>query len=455
MRNLIIDLTDGNKHFLVGVTLNYKSGDIEINSVSGLFPKDNSEWLKWIQNGKAIRIDGKEKIQAIIDSQRTTNTVESERIGLNLDDVANLVKKFENPRLPIPENLQRDGDGSYSDSELSYENDPWSKAFGESLRTKKKQKQFAERMRRYMAARANKLANTLGVEIEIIEDASGLEDRKRKAKGWYDTSTGKITIVLDNHKNVEDIEATMLHEVVAHHGLRELFGEKFDAFLDAVYENAENSIKEQIDLLATKNGWSRRVATEEYLAALAERTDFENTMASWWSKLKNLFMDFLRNCGFQTNIAISDNELRYVLWMSWKNLQHPGAFKSFLGVAEKVAKEYELGVGAYAETDGNTSDVAEPGERFRDGDFTPHDRKIVASIYENMVAQGSYQFREATQDSMLGLKKLYEAILTEGDKSKRKNFRIEEVAGYENAYLYENRMSSANNGSSSNTSPRT
>lgn len=341
---------------------------------------------------------------------------------------------------------KREGDGSYSDSELSYENDPWSKAFGESLRTKKKQKQFAERMRRDMTARANELANTLGVEIEIIEDASSLEGRKRKAKGWYDTATGKITIVIGNNKNVEDIEATMLHEVVAHHGLRELFGEKFDAFLDAVYENAENGIKEQIDLLATKNGWNRRVATEEYLAGLAERTDFENTMASWWSKIKNLFMNFLRGCGFKGNVTISDNELRYVLWMSWKNLQHPGAFKSFLGVAEKVAKEYELGVGAYAETDGNTSDAAEPGERFRDGDFTPHDRKFVANIYENMVAQGSYQFREATQDSMLGLKKLYEAILTEGDKSKIKNFRIEEVAGYENAYLYENRMSSANNG---------
>ncbi|MCM1356412.1 MAG: strawberry notch C-terminal domain-containing protein [Staphylococcus sp.] len=342
--------------------------------------------------------------------------------------------------------VYREGGNSYSDSELSYENDPWSKAFGESLRTKKKQKQFAERMRRDMTARANELANTLGVEIEIIEDASSLEGRKRKAKGWYDTATEKITIVVGNHKNVEDIEATMLHEVVAHHGLRELFGEKFDAFLDAVYENAENSIKEQIDLLATKNGWNRRVATEEYLAGLAERTDFENTMASWWSKIKNLFMNFLRGCGFKGNVTISDNELRYVLWMSWKNLQHPGAFKSFLGVAEKVAKEYELGVGAYAETDGNTSDAAEPGERFRDGDFTPHDRKIVANIYENMVAQGSYQFREATQDSMLGLKKLYEAILTEGDKSKIKNFRIEEVAGYENAYLYENRMSSANNG---------
>lgn len=371
----------------------------------------------------------------------------------NLAEVVDILSRapfnltvLEESKLTEDSAVYRDGSGSYSDSELSYENDPWSKAFGESLRTKKKQEQFAERMRRDMAARANKLANTLGVEIEIIEDASGLEGRKRKAKGWYDTATGKITIVLGNHKNVEDIEATMLHEVVAHHGLRELFGEKFDAFLDAVYENAENSIKEQIDLLATKNGWNRRVATEEYLAGLAERTDFENTMASWWSKIKNLFMNFLRGCGFKGNVTISDNELRYVLWMSWKNLQHPGAFKSFLGVAEKVAKEYELGVGAYAETDGNASDAAEPGERFRDGDFTPHDRKMVANIYENMVAQGSYQFREATQDSMLGLKKLYEAILTEGDKSKRKDFRIEEVAGYENAYLYENRMSSTNNG---------
>ena len=88
MRNVIVDLTEGGKHFLVGVTLNYKAGEIEINRVSGLFPKDNTEWLKWIQSGKAIRIDGKEKIQAIIDSQRTTNTVESERIDLNLESVA-------------------------------------------------------------------------------------------------------------------------------------------------------------------------------------------------------------------------------------------------------------------------------------------------------------------------------------------------------------------------------
>ena len=98
MRNLIVDVSRGGKHFLVGVTLNYKADNIEINSVSGLFPKENHEWIKWIQDGKVLRIDQKEKVQDLINSLRT-NPAESERIGLNLDNVAKKVKDFENPKL--------------------------------------------------------------------------------------------------------------------------------------------------------------------------------------------------------------------------------------------------------------------------------------------------------------------------------------------------------------------
>ncbi len=188
------------------------------------------------------------------------------------------------------------------------------------------------------------------VDVEIIEDSSELEGRKRTAKGWFDPRTGKICIVLGNHSSSLDIQATLLHEMVAHKGLRDLFGAKFDAFLDAVYANAEDRIKEQIDVLAIKNGWNRRVATEEYLAGLAEDAQFADIRGSWWQKLKALFMDFLRGCGFSPNVKISDNELRYVLWMSWKNIQEPGAFRSFLGMAERIAKEDELKVGNFAET---------------------------------------------------------------------------------------------------------
>lgn len=428
---------------------------------------------------------------------------------------------------------------------------------------------------------AERLGERLGVEIEVLEDADGLSGRKRTAKGWYDTESGKITVVAGNHRSASDMEATILHEAVGHHGLRELFGTRFDAFLDAVYAQAEDRIKEQIDVLATRNGWNRRVATEEYLARL------------------------------------TDNELRYVLWMSWRNLQEPGAFRGILGTAERVAKEYELGVGEFSPLDrpadataaydarynkqlekwssgnmkasdhislgaptgvmknfmpqtdiilrqkvlskarkkhgltptevrnlpsaladpifvfkrednaigvltslksdsgknifvavnigtekqlGSTfmeiNDIAsihgrevenvvrpitengtlvwvnkEKGLRwlssaksnsqaiatetfdyatkivekfknpksegnilYRDGDFTARDRATASAWYELMLSRGSYQAREAMQDSMLGLKKLYEAILTEGEKARRKGFRIEDVAGYENAY---------------------
>ncbi len=95
MRNLIVDLTKGEKHFLVGITLDYRKGELAVNSVSGLFPKENHEWLKWIQDKKAIRIDQKEKVLSLINSLRT-NPKEAERIGLNLDTAAKVVENFEN-----------------------------------------------------------------------------------------------------------------------------------------------------------------------------------------------------------------------------------------------------------------------------------------------------------------------------------------------------------------------
>lgn len=104
MRNLIVDLTKGEKHFLVGVTLDYRKGDLAVNSISGLFPKENHEWIKWIQDGKAIRIDKKDKVLSLIDSLRT-NPEEAERIGLNLDFAAKIIKYFENPSVSSENSL--------------------------------------------------------------------------------------------------------------------------------------------------------------------------------------------------------------------------------------------------------------------------------------------------------------------------------------------------------------
>ncbi|MCD8318093.1 MAG: hypothetical protein LUC45_04235, partial [Paraprevotella sp.] len=83
----------------------------------------------------------------------------------------------------------------------------------------------------------------------------------------------------------------------------------------------------------------------------AERTNFENMDAGWWSKIKELFLSMLHKIGFEgfSGVTLGDNELRYLLWRSYENLKEPGRYRSFLGEAEDVAKQDELKVGNYAE----------------------------------------------------------------------------------------------------------
>lgn len=287
------------------------------------------------------------------------------------------------------------------------------------------------KLRKQMVERAKELASSLHLDnVEVVTSTNGLKPKQKKAKGFYTKSTGKITIVVPNNTSLADVEQTLLHEAVAHYGLRKLFGSHFDTFLDNVFNNADESIRRKIVELSAKNGWDFRKATEEYLAGLAERTNFEEAQKTgWWQRIKQFFSDMLDKLGFSNfrGVTLSDNELRYVLWRSYENLKDGNGI---FGEAADVTMQYELGVGEYANT--STDDVLN-----RDGDPEMHERTLARHKYEMRVRNGMYQTKEALQDSMLGLKEAMTAIL--GDDT-----RIEDVAGYENAYLGENRLSSVN-----------
>lgn len=258
--------------------------------------------------------------------------------------------------------LYRNGAGFLSDDVLSATNDPVSKLLGQSTRTANQRRAFAERERRNMAARVQELAGKLHLDnMEIVTDVSTLQGRRAKAKGFFNPATGKITIVIPNNVNTFDAEQTLLHEAVAHYGLRQLFGEHFDTFLDNVFNNADVEVRRKIVELAQKNGWDTRLATEEYLSSLAEDTNFDDLSAGWWRKIKDLFLRMLHKIGFEgfDGVTLSDNELRYILWRSYENLREPGRYRSILGQAEDVAKQYELKVGNYAPTDASVGQVAE------------------------------------------------------------------------------------------------
>ena len=370
----------------------------------------------------------------------------------NILDAAKVVENSETSQ-GSAENNFREGKGELSDDMLSYLNDPMAQMMGKPRGTKKQRAQFAERERGRMQAHAEKLVERLHLtNVEIVTDASQLEGKQRTAKGFYNKRTGKITIVLPNHASTADVEQTLLHEAVAHYGLRQLFGEHFDDFLDMVYRNAEEGIRRKIAEASAKHGWNVRTATEEYLADLAERTDFEHASPQWWAKIKGFFLDMLRGLGFEAmdGQTLTDNELRYVLWRSYENLTEPGKYPTFIAEARDVAKQHALQVGRFAPTETAGSRVAENEALseeemseilFRDGSTYNYTQVLARDRYERRIKSGMYQTQEALQDSMLGLRTAMESIL---EAEGRKGVYIEDIDGFENAYLGENRLSSVN-----------
>lgn len=198
--------------------------------------------------------------------------------------------------------------------------------------------------------------------VEIVPDGSSLNGEQATAKGFYNKRTGKIVVVASNHTDIADIEKTVLHEAVAHHGLRELFGDNFDNFLDTVFAKADIETRQQIAHLSAKHGWNIRTATEEYLASMAEDTNFEQIKPTLWQRIKQLFGEIMSAFGLH-HANITDNDLRYILWRSYKNLQNSGK-RSILDMAEDIAMQYRLKVGNY--TDKFTDELNAVNERFNE-----------------------------------------------------------------------------------------
>ncbi|WP_455106001.1 ADP-ribosyltransferase-containing protein [Prevotella pallens] len=198
--------------------------------------------------------------------------------------------------------------------------------------------------------------------VEIVPDGSSLNGEQATAKGFYDKRTGKIVVVASNHTDIADIEKTVLHEAVAHHGLRELFGDNFDNFLDTVFAKADIETRQQIAHLSAKHGWNVRTATEEYLASMAEDTNFSQIKPTLWQRIKQLFGEIMSAFGLH-HANITDNDLRYILWRSYKNLQNSDKH-SILDIAENIAMQYRLKVGNY--TDKFTDELNAVNERFNE-----------------------------------------------------------------------------------------
>lgn len=252
----------------------------------------------------------------------------------------------------------------------------------------------------------------LNVPVEVITSVDQIKDNSvrsaiekgRKVKGWYSLSDNKVYVYLPNATSMEDVNQTILHEGVAHYGLRQLVGaDRMDDFLDDVFANVTDEVRKKIIDTLPRYGYNSRIATEEYMARMAEN----GVDISVWQRIKQAFNSLMRRMGI--NIKISDNELRYILWRSRQNLDK----NKPLDLAKDVAMQYQMGVGNYfrEDTDGSIG------------------------MYEQSLKGWKYKAQEAYQDSMLALKNLQEVIAKVSGKP---------IKSFENAYMAENQLSSKN-----------
>lgn len=293
-----------------------------------------------------------------------------------------------------------------------------------------------------------KTAYKLNVPVEVITSTDQINDESvrkaiesgRKIKGWYSLSDRKVYVYLPNTSSVEDARQTILHEGVAHFGLRKLVDdENMDSFLDEIFANVTKEVRERIISTLPRYGWDSRVATEEYLASMAEN----GVDVTVWQRIKQAFKNLLRKLGIR--IEINDNELRYILWRSSQNLESGNV----LDMAKDIAMQYEMGVGNYYRNDNFTSeeesiinksainnsgnfDINNPDIRFRENtEISDGSREK----YEESLKGWRYKATEAYQDSMLSLKNLQDIIAEVSGKP---------IKSFENAYMAENQLSSKN-----------
>lgn len=383
---ILTELKTEEGNILVTLEVGKGGADIDFNLLTSTYGKSHGKVVQWLNSGKATYINKEKALEYLASAPAP---IAGAKQAQELSLATKVVETFENPE------LSEESNAIVQIEEV-----------------------------------ATSMAEALGEDVRVIHDTAEIEgrnesetNRMRGAKGWYDPKTGQVVVVLPNAESADDVKATILHEVVGHKGLQELVGkDQFGKFLDEVFEGANEAVRNGIVERSKRYGWNTRLATEEYIAELAEQGFKDLEAHDLWNVVRNAFYNLLSRVKLALGWDISDRELRYMLWRTYQMKTGEG----LMGQAKDIAMQEKLGVGNYEEA------------RFRQGESSAPVK--VAATYDALIKKSSYQTQEALQDSMLSLKKVMEMIMQAKGDAKY----IEEIEGYQNAYMGENRVSSVN-----------
>lgn len=193
-----------------------------------------------------------------------------------------------------------------------------------------------------LSAVAHDVAAKLNAPIRVITDMDDVPRARQSWKGWWQRgeSDEQIVVVVPNNIDAADIERTILHEAVAHYGLRKLLGEsQFNLLLDTVLKSmTEEEVQQRMRKYGTNDPM---VVADEYIAEVSEG----NVTPSMFERVVSAVRAFLRDV-LGLSVQMTDNDIRYLLWQSKNALEGKSAFGRAMvmaqgkPLADMVAEEY-------------------------------------------------------------------------------------------------------------------
>ena len=306
------------RNFVVAIQANRRKGRIEVNDIRSVhYRTSNSHIANWVTEGLLEYADKKRMVEWL--SKQRYNSAEVRKL---FNHATNIIQNFDNP-----------------------------KNNNENIRLREMAAEVADAARPAQVTRQiERLAREMNLPIEIIHSIDDIPDEYTRRyiqgeidgqphtiAGYYDRTTGKAYIILPAILQTADplaeAERTILHEVIAHHGMQALMGrDAYDTLCDEVWNSLPYETRARFaayvlrknprDLTITDiarvaaSPALRRAAADEYIAALAEGGVENPTL---WQRIKAFFRSILRRMHLYS-INPTDADIRYLLSQARENL---------------------------------------------------------------------------------------------------------------------------------------
>ncbi len=269
-----------------------------------------------------------------------------------------------------------------------------------------------------------------GFSAEDIADAEKIMNNG--ATGGYNPNADKV-VIFKNDLSKKELRLTLWHEN-AHRAIEKLYTqEEIERVFKAIVGEYEQEVREVL----AKIGYEVEDQAEEFLVQAFEHLLYD---------AKTRVM--LEGGKFKVGEGATDESkiLAEFIKPIIKFINNGGerGYNPDGGIRESDRENQGGYVGQHQESlevrnAGNKSGDTRTGIKARRGTGDPviHERALAQRNYEERVKSGMFQSQEALQDSMLSLKVAMQEIVG-------KDVYIEDIAGFENAYLGENRLSSVN-----------